>query len=538
MGSPAMVVDPEGEGVSLAWLNSENGLPGIRFMQLDQRAEVVLERQLAPTSGQMRLPRLVSARNNDFQLLWASRSSAKEKWGLWFAPLSSQGDISGSAMQISSAEMNVKDYISVPSAEGYTLVIWSISNTSGLYGVRIDGAGGPLGNPILINEKGSSPSAKFDSRGDLHLSWVSEDTFYYAVLPDGEIQAAEGISVHRLSLSTGDSLSGPVLGLTGDLVYMIWSVQSQSGLAAGTARTEFTSFPHSSPQASNPQPVWLLPLEEQPLQPYQGNYLLSVLTAPADPASGSDFVHQPAVSSSRGSELAAAVSVKQQYRQDIHIQIALCVFENGRFIGYEMASKTKALSSEPLLAGDASGNLHLVWRQGAMGRDLYYATTAPAARLELNKLNSGDYINAVLTGGMESFVGILFFPWIGFGWLLPGLMVVGIWKLVRDYDKLSESRASLLLLILALAVYQLMKVLTLPSILVYVPFTAWIEVPNALAGVLRAAVPLVIFGLALLTAEYVRRRKSDSAIKYYFAFAGVDAVLTLAIYGVGFLGVY
>jgi hypothetical protein len=535
-GSAAMVMDPQGEGVYLVWLNSENGQPGIHLIKLDQQAEIVFERQLAPLPGQLRMPRLTSDGSDRLHLFWARRGTAKDQWELWHAPLTEEGNHSGAAEQISAPEMNIKDYLATQLPSGEIAVIWSSS--SGIYGIKISDTGKAAGSPILINETGSTPNAKVDNQGNLHLSWIGQDAFYYALLSDGKIRAVEGIPVARVALSTGDSLSGPVLGLTDDHVHLIWSVQSQSGLAAGTARTEFTSFPIGIPGITNAQPVWILPLEEQFFEAYQGSYAISFLSPPADPRTGSDFVHQPAVTDGQDAELAAAMTVKQQYRQDVHIQIALCLFENGKFKGYEMASKTKAFSSEPLLAADKTGNLHLVWRQGAMGRDLYYATTAPQARAELNRLNSNDILNAVLTGGMESFVGLLFFPWIGLGWLLPGLVVVGIWKIVRDDDSLNKSLGSLILLIIALITYQIVKLVSLPSITFYVPFSAWIEIPISWRIYLQIGVPIAILGLALMTAETRRRKKSNSAVTYYFAFAGVDALLTLAIYGVGFLGVY
>jgi hypothetical protein len=48
----------------------------------------------------------------------------------------------------------------------------------------------------------------------------------------------------------------------------------------------------------------------------------------------------------------------------------------------------------------------------------------------------------------------------------------------------------------------------------------------------------VILAFAALVTEWVRRKRSDSALVLYFAFAVADALLSLAIYGVGYLGVY
>lgn len=173
-----------------------------------------------------------------------------------------------------------------------------------------------------------------------------------------------------------------------------------------------------------------------------------------------------------------------------------------------------------------------------MGRDIYFASTSPIIRTELNRITSLDVIDLVLTGGMESLVGILFFPWIGIGWLLPGLVLVGIHKLIKDSDSISRSLLARLLLGIAILVYQGTKLLVLPSITFYVPFSAWIEIPGSWRMPLQIGVPLAILTLAFLAAWLVRRRHTDSAVMLYLVFVAVDALFTLAIYGVGFLGVY
>jgi hypothetical protein len=51
-------------------------------------------------------------------------------------------------------------------------------------------------------------------------------------------------------------------------------------------------------------------------------------------------------------------------------------------------------------------------------------------------------------------------------------------------------------------------------------------------------VPILSFSLGILVAEWVRRRRQGtSSLLYFFAICGLDAILTLMIYGVNFLGV-
>lgn len=537
-GSASTVVEGQADKIHLVWLATDSGQSSIRYLQLDGNGQSVAEQIIQLPPGQLRMPRLLPAVDGFLHLLWASRENSAEKWALWYVRLNQAGETVGQAQQISTLELNVSSYTAVQRSDLSLAVFWAASLDNGLYAVEISPTGKPEPEQILVAARGSSPSVKIDSGGDLHLSWVEERTFYYARFPGGTLQPAKGIRVADVTLTTADGLSGPVLGLSNRWVYLIWSAERQTGLEAGTARTEYISFPIDQPVRSVPRSVWIFPAEEQSYQPYQGDYNLTLLAEPADPSSTSDYIYQPATAGGQRNQLAAAIAVRQEYRQEAHVQIATLIFEDGQFKGYQLASKTTALSYDPLLVADETGALHLLWRQGAMGRDLYFATTSPGLRDELDRLTASDAIDLILTGGMESLVGILFFPWIGIGWLMPGLILVGVHKFIKDDDSISHSVLARILLGISILIYQGTKLLVLPSMLFYVPFSAWIEIPGSWKLPLQIGVPLVILALAFIAAWLVRRKRTDSAVMLYLVFVSVDALFTLAIYGVGFLGVY
>lgn len=229
------------------------------------------------------------------------------------------------------------------------------------------------------------------------------------------------------------------------------------------------------------------------------------------------------------------VSSKQQARLGTIIQMALVLFEEGEFKGYQMAGKTENFSRDGLLAADAAGNFHLAWREGA-GNRLYYASTAPGVKGGLNRLEVGDLFSTLLGGGLEAVVGALFFP-LALIWLVPGFALLGIWKLRRD-DENVEERSSRVVLVIALIFYQTTKVLFLPSMLSYIPFSAWIDIPRGIEPILQIGVPVVIFLMGILVAELIRRRNDAmSTLLYFFIVCAVDAILTLGVYGVNYLGV-
>ncbi len=83
------------------------------------------------------------------------------------------------------------------------------------------------------------------------------------------------------------------------------------------------------------------------------------------------------------------------------------------------------------------------------------------------------------------------------------------------------------------------KILFLPTILEYIPFSAWLDISGSAGQSLRIIVPLAIFGFSLALAEWVRhRRPGTSVVFYYGILCGVDAMLSLAIYGVNFMGIF
>ena len=120
-------------------------------------------------------------------------------------------------------------------------------------------------------------------------------------------------------------------------------------------------------------------------------------------------------------------------------------------------------------------------------------------------------------------------------WLFPGLVVLGIFKLVRDMESM-DTWLSWLVLVIGLISYQMLKWFTFLPLHSYVPFSAWIDVPAAWNTILRWGVPALIFGLACLVAELRRRSRSCSVLVYYLIITIIDVSLTMVVYGVDVLG--
>jgi hypothetical protein len=435
--------------------------------------------------------------------------------------------------QLSTAAMNVSDYVAARATTGQAYVVWEDSETGAIFGSRLK----ETADPIRLVESGIAPSIQLDESGNLHLSWVEGNTIYYAAFAGGKLATAQGTRIVDMELQPTDILAGPVLGLTETMGYLVWSKYIATGLESDTGRTDYVAFALDNPVAlAAPERVSIMPVEEQPYEPYEGNYALTVLAPPPPSVSmGSSYTIQPSMAVGRGDEIALSVATQQQIRLNDFVQMAVVIFKDGRFAGYEMAARTEGVSQEGSLVADMSGNLHLIWHEGAGGSRVYYATTNPTLKASLDSLTGEDWITAAFSGFFEGVTGIAFFP-LAILWLLPGGLILGIRQL-RVEDETVTGFSAYALLAISLLLYQLTKALVLPTVLSYVPFSAWIEVPVSWELPLRIGYPIFAFVVGLMAAEWLRRKRpSTSTLLYFFTAAMIDAVLTLGVYGVAFLG--
>jgi len=537
MGSVGLAVGDEDASVRLVWpVGADEGMR-IHYVHLDRSGDPIIKKDLA-FPGQLRNARLLPAGGDKTHLFWESRISSETGWQLWHVLLNADGDLVGEPTRVPFDEGEVGDYTAASDNTGGAVVAWESGSQADLLLLHMNQGGEVLSGPVTLTSRGESPNLRVDPGGNIHLVWLSETSFMYTEMPLDDLRLDSGVPVAVITIGTGDSLTGPVLGLSDGWVYVFWSILSQSGMEAGTASTKFAAFPSGMPGSSESKPIWILPIEEQPYVPYQGGFSLNQYVEPPKAANEStDFIMRPAAMTGVNPELAVAVSAQQQLRMNAQMQIVVLIFDDGQYRGYTLASKTQQISDNPALSVDNSGNLYLVWQEGARKQDIYYATTEPEAVAALDGLSTGDFVYAVLEGGMESLVGLAFMPFLGFGWLLPGLIVIGIWKLFKDEESVMQP-SSWLVLIIAVIIYYSIKIITLPTIATYVPFSAWIYIPADWELALRIGVPITIFGISLFVAYKVSVKYSDSAVLFYVVLALTDALLTLAIYGVNFLGVF
>jgi hypothetical protein len=532
-GDIDLVVSPDGTSAHLVWLMEEEGQNIVHYVQLDQSAVTQIARNLDLPPGQMRSPQLAPAGGSNLHLFWSNRPEGERQWDLWYGRLNEAGELEGEARLLAPAADNVDQFVKVSDGQGGVYVAWEARANGALYGTHIDAGGQLVQERVLLTERGQNPSLAA-AGSQLFMTWIVDYNVYYGQMPAGELSEVEGAQITTISLSDAIALDGPVLGLSGDWAYVIWGIFNIRGLESGTGTMEYLAFPKESPTRGNGEWLKISPAEEQPYAPYDSAYRITQLAPPAETADSTDVVREPFLTTGRGNELAVAAVINQDFRLDTITQVGIILFADGEFTGYQMAGKTDAFSQEPALATDGEGNLYIAWREGGQGSLAYYALTKPEVRGQLDRMEANDVANVALNGGIELISGILFFP-LACVWLFPGLFLIGLYHFWRGESDLNEP-ATIVILVIAIVVSQVMKFLFLPTITTYIPFSAWLDVSSNWEEPLRYIVPLFTMGIGLLVAWGMHRR-THSGIAFFFWFMATDAILTLAIYGVTIWGV-
>ena len=538
--SVAVAVEKSGNLIQVVIpYKSDQGGINFRYIQIDGKAVVKIDQDLPFAFGDhARSPKMVS-NGDQLHLIWASRERTTGGWQLWYAIVNQLGEITGVPRWISQGTERVSQFEISGDGAGGVLILWEDSDSNDIKYTRLSSEGDILYPPQLLVTNGERPSLDLDSKGDFHIVWIVDENLYYSKLDEDTPLPLQGDRLIDIQISLGNRMDGPVLGVTNDYVYVFWSILRQTGLEAGTAITEYMVFPKGKSDQLRKNPLTIFPNSENRFQPYQGDLSLSqIITPPPEEYLSTDFIYTPQTESGFNDTLLVAVAANQAIRLDDYIQIIIGVFEGGEYRGYTLPTRTTKISQKPQVSLDDNGNLHLFWQDGSAGNRVYYATTSPIAKNRLDRISFSDLPNLILSGGLEAITGILLFPF-AFPWMAVGLVLMIIWRLMHNDEDISLM-LSKVLLVIALLSYQISKLLFLPDILVYVPFSAWLDIPAKLELFFRIAVPVVIFGIGIAVAEWRRRQRTSppSALSYYLYVILVDTALTLAIYGVIFLGEY
>lgn len=565
IGSIGMAVNSETGLTHIIWLAETGNEQHFRYVQLDENATVTASTDLG-LPGQLKSPRLFPSPDGSLHMLWASRKPDIAHWTLWHALLDQNGSITGDINRISNDGINIGDFVVASEDSGGVILAWDQGDQKEIYLLHLNSEGKIVSGPVEVTSQGETPSLRVDETNHIHLSWIEDASVYYTMLPLDDLDTIRPVRIANIkgirggSGTLGDVLQGPVLGYSDGWVYVFWSILSKADTEAGSAKLEYVTFPSGSEGVLTPARLWMLTVEEQPQIEYKGKLPLTQISPAIDiykaaeeysldvehlsekfgdwvdiGGAVSEFMMSPATMVGGGDELVLAVSMNQQSRGDSFLQVATAFFSEGKYQGYTIASKTQNNSDHPYLVIDDRGYLHIVWREGALGDSVYYATTNPAPREVLDRLETSDFVYGSLQGLMDILASIAFVPFVGFGWILPGFLIIGVWKLFKHQEDITEP-VSWVLIGVAILLYYAIKLVSLPTMTTYVPFSAWLPIQTVWEPLFLVGTPIVIFTVSLLMAIWISKHYTRSTMVFYLSFVLTDSILTLGIYGVNFLG--
>jgi hypothetical protein len=574
----ALQVDGEGHA-HLVWYAGTEEASKLQYAQLDDQAQIVVERDLDIPFPDPERPQLLLDRQGNMHLAWLAGEDGAEDGlkSLFHFLLGYDGEALSEPTRLSPPGKKVEGYQMCLGQEGRVEVFWSAEE--GIYSLGLDERGEVISPPTLIIPQGTDPSVQVDRSGTIHLAWLQEPAsqvkeLYYGLYESGK--PVEGIKLTQFGKGVTVVLYGPVLGLDTEYVYIFWALEHGAGVRAGIARLYYVSFPlgQASPLAStllrisNLEPVYTSS---------QGEYNYRWLTYSLE-GQGSDFLAMPSIVEGQQqptlNELAVVFNARVTFGvkaskssirdlettgpglkpspgslvtrfgvgRDLYptrpglkpeIQLAMAVFTKGKMKGYELVANTGSVSMRPNLQVDPASNLHLAWIDAAgFGRyDVYYASTSSEAKARLDRTSPQDVLLKAAELGFGILSGMALLPLAGF-WVLPPLIWMGLFYLLAGEEDLELRRVKVALGI-AVALYLGAKLVFLPFFLFYVPFLD--QVPPQFSPALVFGVPLIILALAL-AAMYAHTRRTEEATLFraFLVFALTDALLSMAIYAPSF----
>jgi hypothetical protein len=518
----------EGGGVCAVWVDLERDL---RFVRLDDRAHVEVDRALALETNRPQQPLLVLDGGGQLHLTWLDTGG--DGLQLFYARLSPGGEALQNATALSSSSLEAGRTAMVVDPLGGTVeVFWSDTSPSraGLYHAALDGAGSVVLPQELLIPDGLWPAAQVDGQGFVHLAWQTKDltgatSYHYAVYDPQGRALGPGMMVIEPGLEPGllgrptarGRFDGPWLGLEDDLVYLSWvlEVREQGTLSALTFDRAF------------PQPALHRPVPEGAF-----TYPLPQVTAPpvhvqgADPTVTSDPQFLPG---QPGSQRLAIYTLAQGPRNLEMLQSGVVELQGGQIEGKEVVSATPGASLKPAVAADGQGHLHLVWidTAGFNRYQVIYASTAPQVQEVLNRVTAGEVLDSVLSIGMGAISLVALAP-LALLWVLPPFVMLVIYTMATQQSSLEDRRSVVMLAVVILV----QTVIQVGAMAVVTEGALGSMMPGALRE-LGWLIPLLTSGLAVgAMLLFLRRTDGRTIFVGFLVFSGVNVLLLALVYSV------
>ena len=537
----SLTLDDEGQiYFVLLSSNEEKTKTTINLVALDQGGRVRWEKLL---------DEFTLSRPDKTQIIW-EKESLRLFWidngGLYTLLLDAQGVPLQNEPILLSAEVEVDAYSFAIDASG-EVDVWfaGARKTPGVYALSVSDGRDEV---ISVDPEGIRPELRYDDEGTLHAAWLQypigygKTRLYYGAYPQGvAVENVESQVVHELTIAPSNSLEGSVMGIDKNNVYIFWTEKLRTGIESGATKTTYLYFPLGDP-ARAPVPklikmpsVYDLEFEYFPDSALKTGERISLQESTS---LKTDKIQEIRPNPVQADEMAIVFRSPTQYLwRKVKEQVNMAYFYEGEPSSYQPLSFTTTLSTSPNILNSPDRHLYVTWLE-KVETDwyaVYFASTAPAIEEALSHSTSRELGRVAAQMIFGILVGILLAPIAAGVWMVAPLGALFITSPLRKIGS-NHTRDIFTWISLALAVFAfwLGKLATLPGMMDYVPFSAWIpEISHFWAEILRWAVPLIFMLFSLFVAWYHTYRVGNKTSLYFLLiYIGVDSLLTAAVYAV------
>ncbi len=473
------------------------------------------------------------------RLFWLDNES------LYTLALDAEGNPLGAATLLS-ADIVVGSYsVALDDSGGHTLWFAGPRNNPGAYALSSSDENGEI---ISIDPEGIRIQIRYDHENNLHAAWLQyplgygrSQLLYGQYGADTDIAAVTPQIVHELAVGPSNGLDGPVMGIDTDNIYVFWTVVIRTGLSAGGIETSYLHFPPGEPaQSGLPQKINAPSDYSSEFEFISGSIFNTGERVVLPSVSGfrTTELEEIMPNSSQAGELAIIFRSPMQYLwRKVRDQVNMVYFAQGEPTSYQPLSFTTELSTSPNLMNSAEHDLYATWLEKIEDDwyAVYFASTSPAIDETLSHSTGRELGRVFAQVAFGMLVGILMAPIAAGILMLAPLTILFIFSPLRKLgSERTQNIFSVISILLGIIAVWMGKLVMLPDMLSYVPFSAWIpEIPFALAEILRLGLPIFFSLLAIFVAWFYTYRQSNKSTLYFILiYVGVDSALTTAIYAV------
>ncbi len=492
------------------------------------------------------------AKAENTQIMWAEQAIYifwLNEQQLYTASLGPTGEVRQEPTRLS-GETKVEAYDTTLDAQGEVWVWYSASRQEpGLYALLLTD---PKAETIMLDAAGINPILLNDNAGMLHAVWTAYNPqdnaplIYHAAYapqenhPQANTLINRAILITKIELGQQHDLENIFIGTDDQKLYLVWNEKIKTGRRAGQQEVKYISFPLNEPAAVSEAASIYIPFTRHLVYDTFPEYDLEA--GPRASLPGSGYKLAPwgiTVNSKAAPELALAISANIQHLQGNDATQIVTIFgQNGILTGYQLLSFNPSASFTPALISDQTQHLYLNWleRKGRTGYNVYFASTSPDIQEVLSSLSLDDLARLTTETLFGMLQGIVYAPFLALLWLILPLTILGLtWFMRRNQESLTN-QAARVSIIVALIAYWASKLFTFAATaysFLYVPFSAWIpNIPTWLSPILQLSIPLLIIFIGLrLSWHYTLRTDINSVVIFIIIYAGIDSLLTMAIYG-------